>query len=247
MIDDILFRRIAELSDRSNARNIYTFGDFLSPADCAEIERMRLSAPVSFFGGADFCERKMPRFGSAESCGYEEGFPISVICIGQTDGKFSEPLTHRDFLGSIMGLGIDRSKTGDIFVGGSVAYACVHSNLAEFIVQNLTRCGRSSVAARIVPKVPDGLAPKREERIVSVSSVRLDAMICRVYGLSREEGADLFREGRVYVCGRQISSPSYVPKEGDEVSVRGRGKLILNGAAGKTAKGKTRYSVSIFV
>ena len=115
--------RINELYNRSLNRGIFVFTDFLSPSKAEEVKRLVGNgiAAVSFFGGCDFAERVIARFGDTEELGYEEEFPIKLIKITVSSGKFSAPITHRDVLGATLNLGIERSKLGDVFVKGGEA------------------------------------------------------------------------------------------------------------------------------
>ena len=125
--DQILYNRIIELSNRAYKNNIYVFSDFLSLSQqdlFFQAARDKSFAPIAYdlFGGYENCERKMVRFGSENDFGYEVDFPIKCIKIEPLAKKFAKAYTHRDYLGSLMSLGIDRKKFGDIFVDGMDAY-----------------------------------------------------------------------------------------------------------------------------
>ena len=118
--DEAVFKKkLLELASRANGSGRCTFTPFLGLAEqnilrCAEKE---LSGVIrTEFGGADGCERIMVRFGDPEDCGCACPFPIRCIRAIPRSKKFAEQLTHRDILGSLMALGIDRNRTGDIAV-----------------------------------------------------------------------------------------------------------------------------------
>ena len=79
-------------------------------------------AKPTVFGGTEASERAVVRFGDPEAFGYEEDFPIDILAIVPLADKFADDLTHRDFLGALMSLGIERSLLGDIIVTGKKAY-----------------------------------------------------------------------------------------------------------------------------
>ena len=111
-----LKNRLIELADKAYSRNIYTYTPFLGLAEQQAyygVEREVSYAGVSMEGGAPLCERKIIRFGDP---GYEEAFPIVRLEIRPKTPKFAENLTHRDFLGAVMNLGIERDVVGDIFL-----------------------------------------------------------------------------------------------------------------------------------
>ena len=111
-----LKKRLTELAEKAYSRNIYTYTPFLGLAEQQAyyaVEREVSYAGVQMEGGASLCERKIIRFGDP---GYEETFPIARIEILPKTPKFAENLTHRDFLGAVMNLGIERDVVGDFFV-----------------------------------------------------------------------------------------------------------------------------------
>ncbi len=240
-------KRMTELSERCFERGVYTFGEFLNPTEIAYAESLKLPVRPRFYGGAEFCERKIICFGSKEELGYEQDFPVSIIKVSPTSPKFARALTHRDFLGSLLGLGIERSKVGDIFTDGKTAYIALFDGLAEFVTENLVKAGPNPVRAEACDGVPESFAPKKEERTVNVSSLRLDGIICRLYNLPRESGAELFKEERVLVNGRACLSCGYSPKEGETVSVRGFGKFVFLGESGVSARGRLFVKIEVYI
>ena len=130
--DEAVFKKkLLELASRANGSGRCTFTPFLGLAEqnilrCAEKE---LSGVIrTEFGGADGCERIMVRFGDPEDCGYACPFPIRCIRAIPRSKKFAEQLTHRDILGSLMALGIDRNRTGDIAVRENEIYIFCTAN-----------------------------------------------------------------------------------------------------------------------
>ena len=122
-MDDYLLGHLADLSERAEAKGVYTFSDFLSPDEqSALLERQRQFSVFTLYGGADATERNMARFGSEDLTGYAQDFPIGCLKILPANPRFAEPLTHRDYLGSVMALGIERSGVGDIVVRENEAY-----------------------------------------------------------------------------------------------------------------------------
>lgn len=240
-------KRIKELEARSRERCIFTFSDFMSPTSLYEVTASLRGGDFSVCGGAEFAERQMIRFGSEGEFGYEEPFPITVLEIALIGGKFASPITHRDVLGAVLNLGIERQKIGDIFVNGNLCYVIADSAVAQLILAELQSVGRNKVTVKEVDSVPSELAPKKKEIEFSVSSNRADAVLCKVFGLSREVGAELFERGLVAISGKPCGSPSKPLKEGDTVTVRGYGKMAFEGEGGTSKKGKLYVKVNLFV
>ena len=110
---DFIQKRFEELSSRAANRYYTTFSDFLNMEEQSELLALRLNSPFRLYGGYDGAERCIAAFG--DECN-ECQFPISFIKIEPSSKKFADKLTHRDFLGSLMGLGIKRETLGDIII-----------------------------------------------------------------------------------------------------------------------------------
>ena len=243
-------KRYKELADRSYSENRYVFTDFLDMLQLSAFYGMENElkyAGVTVSGGTEGCERCMIRFGSEENCGYEEAFPIVLLHISPLQKKFSETLTHRDFLGSVIGLGIERTKLGDLYVRENECYIFVSDTISEYILETMSSVKHTSVKVETVASVPDTIAPKLEEENIIVSSNRLDAIIARVYKLSREPAIKLISEGKVFINGREMTGNAKSLKEGDVVSVRGRGRFIYDGDDGVTRKNKLNVRIKRYV
>lgn len=107
-----LKNRIRELADKSYNQNQYTFTGFLGLAEqdaLWQVEREVKFAGITLYGGREEAERKILRFGSEAELGYEQPFPICCIRIRPLSAKFADKLSHRDYLGALMNLGIERS------------------------------------------------------------------------------------------------------------------------------------------
>lgn len=242
-----LKNRLIELADKAYSRNIYTYTPFLGLAEQQAyygVEREVSYAGVSMEGGAPLCERKIIRFGDP---GYEEAFPIVRLEIRPKTPKFAENLTHRDFLGAVMNLGIERGVVGDIFLPDEKsALLFCHENIADYIVENLDRVRHTNVACKRA-EGEIALESAEPERIsVTVASPRADGVISKVYNLSREESRELFNNGRIFINGIQTQNLSCQLKEEDAVTVRGFGKFIYYGQTGVSKKGKDRVEVGVF-
>ena len=254
--DDLerLSKRFLELANRSYASGIFTFTDFLGLAEQDVLRKIESRLPVRVgmhaFGGAEGCERIMIRFGNAEELGYELPFPITPILIAPKAPKFAEKLTHRDVLGALMHLGIERSMLGDIVFlkegGQIVVFACEH--IADFICDSLDTVRNTVVVVQKTEELSiDGPLFSTESVIVKAVSERLDGIIAKVYGLSREEASSLFARSLVFAEGRCITSPSYQPKKGERISVRTYGRFVYNGYLSDTKKGKMNLEVLRYV
>ena len=247
--NELLKRRFLELAKRSDAQSTFTFTDFLGLAEQSVLKtlgRELRGVKTELFGGTEGCERLVARFGSEEELGYAEDYPIACIKALPKNKKYAESLTHRDYLGAIMNLGIERETVGDIAITDEATYIFALSGIADFIISNLTRVRHTDLELSLSEPPKEALF-RTEERRVQVSSERLDAVIARVYSLSREDAQLLFVKRLVFADGREIQSTSYSPKENEVISVRGHGRFVYIGQVGTTRKGRLNVAVRIYV
>lgn len=247
--ETLLRKRLCELADKAYNNSQYLFAGFLSAAELDTYYRMERElsyVPVTVFGGTADCERVMLRFGSEELCGYEERFPIQCIEISPLVEKFGEELGHRDYLGALMNLGIERSTLGDIIIVGKHAFLFCTEKMAPYILENLNQVRHTNVKCRIAEHIPKSTITRLERRTVQVSAARIDSMIAKVYNLSRGESVELFRAKKIFVNGRLNENNSGQLKPGDKVTVRGFGRFQFAAIAGETRKGKLNVEVDIF-
>lgn len=160
--------------------------------------------------------------------------------------KFQE-LSHRDFLGSLMGLGIKRDKLGDIIVVPEGCQVVTDSRIAGFIEQNLTKVHKVSVRVKEIPAEKLKLPEEEVKEIFStVASMRLDAVAAAGFGTSRTKMTNDISAEKVKVNWVVVSDCSYAVKEGDIISVRGRGRVELETVKGETKKGRIALSLKRF-
>jgi len=168
-----------------------------------------------------------------------EEIPITVLKIR---GSGFKTLSHRDFMGGILSLGIDRSVVGDIAViSESEAIVHVSNRIAPYICTELTKIGRDGVRVETCEPDPMFAVPRRfEESVITVASARLDGVVKAITGKSRETAAEMVRAGLVELSYDNAPSVSDEVKDGDVLSVRGYGKYVLGGTSGQTKSGRLR-------
>ncbi|MBE6645696.1 MAG: hypothetical protein E7612_10060 [Ruminococcaceae bacterium] len=247
---ELLKKRFIELANKSYNAGIYFFTDFLGLAEQAVFNEAKTAfrgIPYTVFGGASGAERIMVRFGDEESFGYSENFPIVCIKAEPVSQKFADKLTHRDFLGALLNLGIERSTLGDIPILDNVGYIFAKSDIAPFIMSELSRVKRTDMKLSLVDKLPEGELYKTERRKIQANGERVDAIVAKVFCLSREEAQSLFSKRLVYIDGRLCENTSYIPKRKEKISVRGHGRMIYLGYESTSKKGKLNIEVDLYV
>lgn len=241
--------RLKELARRSYEQNMFTFTPMLGLMEqtiLGEIEEEVRYAGITVFGGHEHAERVMVRFGKAEELGYEEPFPIVLIHMKPLLQKFSDEFSHRDFLGALMNLGINRDLLGDILVGDRQGFLFCQTSIAEFICKELTQVKHTHISCSIASELSEyeQKPPIEEEHLVA--SERLDGLVAQIYHLSRSQSLTLFRDKRVFINGRLTENNSRSCKPGEVVNVRGFGKFIYDGIGYTTKKGKKRVKIRIY-
>ncbi len=237
--NDVTVRHLLDLCRKSEKTGTWQYSGFLSPAEQDDLYRDREAAGFTFqlAGGYEQAERKILAAGDEEEMGRPE-LPISVIAVAPKSGKFAEKLTHRDYLGAILGQGIERSLIGDILVREQRAWFFCLSAAADMLVHSLTQVRRTAVTAEVTAADIPELQPRYEALRVNVASERLDAVVAAFAGLSRAQADRLFAAEKVFVNGRMTEDRSGRLKEGDTFSVRGFGKAVYDGIDHETRKNR---------
>ena len=242
--NDIMLRHLLDLCRKSDKTGSWQYSGFLSPAEQGDLLRSKEAAGFTFIltGGYENAERKILAAGNEEEMG-PPAPPVSVIAVRPKSEKYAEELTHRDYLGAVLGLGIERSLIGDILVRDHRAWIFCLSSAADLLTSSLDQVCRTAVKAEAAAADVPELQPRYEARRVNVASERLDAVVAAFAGLSRGQADRLFVSEKVFVNGRMTMDRSARLKEGDCFSVRGFGKAVYDGIEYETKK--QRYMVRL--
>lgn len=149
-----------------------------------------------------------------------------------------EDLSHRDFLGALINLGIERDCIGDILVGENVTYIYATAAMGPFIAENLAKVKHTDVKCELVDPEECTLVPQFDEVRVNVASERVDAIVAGVYNLSRTVAARLITSEYISINGTVVKSGGKTVPVGAAVSVRNHGKFYYDGIDGTTKKSR---------
>lgn len=244
--DTMLEKRLIELSKTAYHRDIVTFSDFLNLNELHilhSVPKNLFSSQYETFGGYEYAERQMVAF-LPGALSYAVTYPIQALRIAPVHTKFAENLTHRDYLGAVLNLGIDRSKIGDLALQDGKCLIFCRDTIADYIAEQLVRVRHTVVTAEKMEPEEFSYQPELQEMSGTVSSVRLDSVLAIGFPLSRSKLVGYIEGGKVYVNGKLITSNGYHLKENDIISVRGMGRIIYSGILSETRKG--RYFVRIY-
>jgi photosystem II S4 domain protein len=223
--------------------------DFLSPPELVEIQKMfaRLTE-VHLVAGGGYPQAERQRLAIARSELPLDLPQVPLAAVSITGNFLFDSATHRDFLGSMLGCGIVREKTGDIIVlGEQGAQAIVVPEMVEYLETNLTQVRSVPVNTRRIElselKIRE---PKKKELTTVEASLRLDAIASAGFGMSRSKMVEYISAGDVRVNWKEITQPSQLVKTGDLIATRGKGRLEV-GEIMVTKKERYRVQLTRFI
>lgn len=235
----ITANRLADLEEKSLSRGITMYSAFLNPA---EYMCLANNKNARLFGGYTDAIYKIAAF--SENLPEYDMFPITAIKIIPYEKGV---LTHRDYLGGILGLGLKRNVTGDIIVTDDAAVVYCVENIADFIVDNLKSVGRVSVKTVKTALTDAAANVKFKEICAFVSSLRLDNVLSAAVGVSRQNAVKLLKDGCVKLNYIDETKADKRVNEKDILSVRGVGKFIFDGVSGTSKKDRLRVNIRKYV
>ena len=235
---------IKGLIKRYEDRGIISYTQFLSERELSvSLSVIKGKCDFSVWGGRNNALRTMLSIGAASN----EDFPIS--CLKISNSEKSEAFNHRHILGSLMSMGIERDVIGDIIVENehSAYFFCV-SNMAGFILENLTQISRSPVFIKVAEATENlNFEQRFSETVVSVSSARLDCFVSSIIGVSRGKAKEMISSELVYLNSFQQKNPDKNIEKNDILSIRGYGRFIVDDFLRQSRKGKMQYKIRKFV
>ena len=244
-ISDLDRRRLRELALRASCSPAPRFTRFLEPSMERDARAAAHEAGVrlALWGGYESAERRVGAF-YAEEPPAEADYPLACLELSWNP-KYAEP-GHRDLLGAVMGLGLERDAIGDIALCEAEGSACLfaHRDVEAYIIGNLDSARRARLKLRRVDETPRLKPPEGIPMRVTVSSFRLDAVLAAGLKLSRGEAQRLIESGQVKRNHIEILRGDARLEEGDLLSVRGHGRMRVDGFEGLTRKG--RQAVRLF-
>ncbi len=248
-------QHLVDLANRANKNNYPLFTDFMTTKEyslCRNNQKLFSETKVFYWGGNSDCSHVISGFFPLDYVNYiakEEDlyslFPIACIEIILQNAKYARDISHRDYLGAILNLGIQRSMIGDIRINNHSAYVFCKKEFASFIIDNFTMVKHTPVTCKIMEDV--GKLPPQEYSITnrSVSSLRLDNIVAAMIGSARGKANQLITQGYVVADGEERTSVSYRCHNEIIITIRGYGKYKLITEEGSLTK-KGRQKITIY-
>ncbi len=246
MNGDALEKRLNELALRAAHTGRVCCSRFLEPSrlDVARAAANRAGSSVAFWGGYAGAERVIAAFYDADAPQARD-YPIAALRV-EWNAKFAHP-GHRDLLGAVMGLGIERETLGDIamgeFRGEECAYLFALSDMADYIAASLEGAGRAAVKASVANEAPALSPPEGTALRLTVQQERLDAVLAAACRLSRSEAQRLIAAGLVKLNHAVNTHADAKLGAGDLISARGHGRVRVDAFGGETRRGRRVVAV----
>ena len=242
-----LIRRLEDLSRRRDRSGCMTHSRFLTEEEQALTLQWgagREGAPV-LFGGREGCERRMAFFLSEWEQEGEALMAEEIACVALR-GDLGR-LTHRDYLGAVLALGLTRDALGDILPGEKTAYIFCTPAAAGAMERALDKVGRQNVQAEpVVPEEAPAPTHEVEETAFTVKSLRLDAVTASLFRMSRAKAADAIRAGKVFVNQQECIHTDKEIAVHDRITLRGTGRGEIAEILGESKKGRVVLSLKRF-
>lgn len=254
--DELLLAGLADKIDQCECYGMLTHSPFLdlrqgalARAYCAKCRGLS----VCFYGGYEDAERVAAVFFpdylplSAQEDPFawlaenEEDNPLTILRV-QKDPFHT--LTHRDYLGALMGLGVKRETVGDLLVRKDGCDIILLKSVAPYLRENLTQAGRARLDSTFVPVTALRRAEeKREMTPCVVASLRLDNVVSAAFSVSRTAAAEAIQKGLIFLNALPCEKTAAPVKEGDQIVFRSRGKVRLAAVGGASKKGRLHITV----
>ena len=222
--EELLKKRLMELCEKAYNQNIYTYTHFLNEYEQSIYQDMKQELAYAhpiLVGGHKYFTRAVVMFGSEE-------------------------LSHRDYLGALMNLGIERHLIGDILIDGRYAYIFCMEHIIGVIKEQLDQVRHTRVFVEEVSWEETGYVQKYKKKEGFVASMRLDVLVSQAFSLSRNISEKLLKSQKVFHNGKMCLSGGQKIKQGDIISVRGYGKFLVEDLGKTSKKGRQFITLAIF-
>lgn len=247
-----LLARAMDRIDQAECRNVPAWTSFLSPHEAEAVSRLIAASGHPrhvWFGGYEGAERRV--------CAFLPGWLEEGLDLFGADGPIvalraawsgAERLTHRDFLGALMGMGVTREKVGDLLVGEGRCDILLLREVSDFLLQSLESAGRVKLRLTQLP-LSEVEPPQLQVKTIrdTLPALRLDAAAAAGFSISRSKAAALISAGRVNLNWQECRKGDRSVAAGDVISCRGLGKCVLQSVDGLSRKGRIAVTMQRFL
>lgn len=252
--DKIITARIEDKLEQCERGSYITTTGFLNMHEqslAMRVVRGRSDVKSFFYGGYEDAERRILMFVPDGYTDTLEGVlemisPLSVLHIKVTTS--GRKLTHRDYLGSVLSLGLDRSVIGDILVNDNGADMIVNSEIMDFLLSEFHSAGHANLQIT-ASEIEELEVPEQRVKAVrdTLSSPRLDNVVSAAFHVSRSEAVRAIKGGIVFVNHEEVTKIDKRIDEGNTIVLRGKGKAVLYELSGLSKKGRIWAEFKVFI
>ncbi|NLM09399.1 MAG: RNA-binding protein [Clostridiaceae bacterium] len=248
----LILVQVLDKLNQTRQKNILTITHFLNEHQRAVAEQLIKdfgNPPHVFFGGYDGAQRTvlifLPDYIGPEDITDQDINPLSCI---RAEYSVANSLTHRDFLGGILGTGIKREMIGDILVSSKSCDIIVMKEVLPYLEGNFSTAGRIKLDISVIPLNIINV-PETKYKIINdtVASLRLDSVVSSGFSISREKAVEAIKAGRVFINHLECSKIDKQVNQGDYITVRGMGKAVLQEIGSTTRKGRIRIIIAKYI
>lgn len=253
--DRLLLALAHDRADDAADRYMISTTEFLDLRQRSLIENeFKYDRSLSFYGGFDEAERTIavfrPEYIEEDMASwFSKNMEDDPICWLRIDvARGSKKLSHRDYLGSLTGMGIKREKIGDILVREDGADIAIMRDISDFLLFNYEKAGRVNLNVKLAEKSDFDL-PEPHIKVITdtVASLRLDSVLSSAFGLSRAKASEAVKRGIVFVNSALVEKSDFGIKEGDRLVIRGMGKARLAEIGGKSRKDRIYIKIERYI
>lgn len=248
--DALLYAFLADKISQCEKEQVVSYSYFLDARQRVLAEqfcRKKQIPSLLFWGGYEDAERTvcffLPWYLSVEEFQNQlwEEAPFTVL---RVEAKGEHTLTHRDYLGALIALGIKRELIGDLLVSAQGCDMLVFRKILPYLQANYEKAGRTPLSLREI-SFSQMHCPEehRQEQQMTVSSLRLDVLVAAVFHLSRGKAEEAIENGIVFVNGVLVEKPEKSVQEDDKIVLRGKGKVLLKAIGNRTRKDKISITI----
>lgn len=249
--EKLLVAKILDRLEFLKTRNKIETTDFLNLHEQDLVQKLLKKIKFEnyyFFGGNGEIERKVAIFYPEKlnkQMTQKNHKNIMTIIKIELPKELEDEYDHKTYLGAIMKLGVEREKIGDIITNNMGADIIVKNEILKFLMQNLkflTRFEAASITEKSIEEL-EGNVPQKLEMTAIIASLRLDNIVSVLAKTSRSKAVDILNQERVFVNFKQETKSSKQIKQGDIITIRGKGRFEFKEISGNTKKG--RYVIKI--
>lgn len=236
----LLIRKLTDKATQAIYNNYPTYTQFLDLNEQSLfLSHLKAFPKVCYkcFGGYEESERKIIGFYSDDYDINQLDFPLTVLQI--LPERSSDKLSHRDYLGAIMNLGIERFMIGDIICDSNEAYVFCIDHISDFIIEQLVNIKNSNITVvKVNYSEVQAIKPNFDIIKGTVSSLRLDSVIKLGFSMSRSNAISIIESKKAFINSKLHEKGSTKVDEGNVISIRGFGKIKIQAIGELTKKGR---------